>query len=254
MCVLMTADPLTGVWAYALELIGALAEHDVDVVLATMGAPLSPAQRREVYRLPNVSLAESRHAVEWMEDPWREVDAAADWLRGLEQRHAPDVIHVNGFAHAAVRFDAPVLCAAHACKLTWMRAVRGCAPGRTWGEYRARVARGLLKADELVAPTDAILEAILGAHGVIRSGRVIPHGRAAAAFPPGKKEPFVLAAGRPWDEEQGQAELEACAGQVRWPISRAACARSARRIRRCWPGGWAARRSTRSRRTTRRSG
>jgi glycosyltransferase involved in cell wall biosynthesis len=216
--VLMTADPIGGVWTYALELIGALAEHHVDVVLATMGAPLSAAQRRAVHRLPNAVLAESGFALEWMPDPWRDVDAAAAWLRGLAQRHGPDVVHVNGFAHAAAGFDAPVLCAAHACAVTWMRAVRGCEPGREWAEYRARVVRGLLAADELVAPTGAILEAILGAHGVIRGGRVIPNGREAAAFPPGHKEPFVLAAARRWDEAKGLPTLEACAGAVRWPI------------------------------------
>lgn len=216
--VLMTADPIGGVWTYACELIGALAEHRVEVVLATMGAPLSPAQRRRVHRLPNAMLAESTLALEWMPEPWRDVDAAADWLRGLAQRHAPHVVHVNGFAHAAVGFGAPVLCAAHSCVVTWTRAVRGGEPGPAWAEYRARAARGLLAARELVAPTGAILEAILGAHGVIRRGRVIPNGRAAAAFPPGEKEPFVLAAGRLWDEAKGLAALDACAGAVRWPI------------------------------------
>ena len=57
--VLMTADPIGGVWTYALELIGALAEHHVDVVLATMGARLSAAQRHAVHRIPNAVLAES---------------------------------------------------------------------------------------------------------------------------------------------------------------------------------------------------
>jgi glycogen synthase len=216
--VLMTADPIGGVWTYACELIGALAGQRVDVVLATMGAPLTAAQRRMVHRLPNAVLAESGLALEWMPDPWRDVDAAADWLRALAQRHAVDVVHVNGFAHAAVRFGVPVLCAAHSCVVTWMRAVRGSEPGPDWAEYRARVARGLAAAGELVAPTGAILRAILAAHGVDRHGRVIPNGRTAEAFPPAEKEPFVLAAGRLWDEAKGLAVLEACAGQVRWPI------------------------------------
>jgi glycosyltransferase involved in cell wall biosynthesis len=53
---------------------------------------------------------------------------------------------------------------------------------------------------------------------VVRPGRVIPNGRDAAAFPPADKQPFVLAAGRLWDEAKGLPELEACAGSVRWPI------------------------------------
>src|SRR5689334_5387660 len=212
--VLMTADPIGGVWTYACELIGALADRGVEVVLATMGARLTAAQRRAVHRLPNAWLAESELLLEWMPDPWRDVDAAADWLRALAQRHAPDVVHVNGFAHAAVDFGAPVLCVAHSCVVTWLHAVRGAEPGREWSEYRARVARGLFAAAEVVAPTGAILEAILGAHGVARPGRVIPNGRAAAAFPPGPKEPFVLAAGRLWDDAKGLAELDACAASI----------------------------------------
>ena len=219
--VLMTADPIGGVWTYACELIGALAERRVEVVLATMGAPLSAEQRRAVRRLPNALLAESALALEWMPEPWRDVDAAADWLRGLVQRHAPDVVHVNGFAHAAADLGAPVLCVAHSCVVTWIRAVRavrGEDPGPEWDEYRRRTTRGLRAAREVVAPTGAILEAILGAHGVARRGRVIPNGRTATAFPPAAKEPFVLAAGRLWDEAKGLAALDACAGSVRWPI------------------------------------
>ncbi len=222
--VLMTADPIGGVWTYACELIGALAEHRVEVVLATMGARLTAAQRRAVHRLPNAVLAESGLALEWMTEPWRDVDAAADWLLGLEQQHAPDVVHVNGFAHAAAGFAAPVLCVAHSCVVTWIRAVRGGQPGPEWAEYRARVARGLRAAHAVAAPTRAILGAILEAYGVTREGRVIPNGRSVAAFPPGdlakgqEKEPFVLAVGRLWDEAKGLADLDACAPHVRWPI------------------------------------
>jgi glycosyltransferase involved in cell wall biosynthesis len=153
-----------------------------------------------------------------MPDPWRDVDAATDWLRGLVQRHAPDAVHVNGFAHAGVDLGAPALCVAHSCVVTWMRAVRGAEPGPEWAEYLRRVARGLHAAREVIAPTGAILVAILDAHGVVRRGRVIPNGRAATAFPPAAKEPFVLAAGRLWDEAKGLAALDACAGSVRWPI------------------------------------
>ena len=72
--VLMTADPIGGVWTYARELIGALADRRVEVVLATMGAPLTTAQLRAVQWLPNAHLAESRLALEWMPAPWRDVD------------------------------------------------------------------------------------------------------------------------------------------------------------------------------------
>src|SRR5262249_12322922 len=45
-----------------------------------------------------------------------------------------------------------------------------------------------------------------------------PHGLDPADWRPGAKEPFVLAAGRVWDEAKGIATLVACAGRLPWPI------------------------------------
>lgn len=214
----MTADPIGGVWTYACELINALADQGVEVVLATMGASLNAVQQRMVRELPNVTLAESNFALEWMPNPWHDVDAAGDWLRTLVQRHSPDVMHVNGYAHAALDVGVPVVCVAHSCVATWMRAVRGTDLPPLWAEYRARVTGGLRAADAVVAPTSAILSAILAAYGVERAGRVIPNGRSSSTFRPVDKEPFVLAAGRLWDEAKGIGDLDTCSIALRWPI------------------------------------
>src|SRR5204863_5745636 len=78
--VLMTADPLGGVWTYALELANALAQHGIEVCLATMGAPLTEKQHAELKGLPNTELCEGHFRLEWMEDPWNDVSAAGHWL------------------------------------------------------------------------------------------------------------------------------------------------------------------------------
>ena len=73
MKVLMTTDTVGGVWTYALELANALADRDVEVSLAAMGAPLDASQRREL-RASNVRRAYAETcALEWMDDPWRDV-------------------------------------------------------------------------------------------------------------------------------------------------------------------------------------
>ena len=46
--VLMTADPIGGVWTYVLELCRELGKTDVNVALATMGRRLSAGQIRRV--------------------------------------------------------------------------------------------------------------------------------------------------------------------------------------------------------------
>jgi glycogen(starch) synthase len=217
MHVLMTADTVGGVWTYALELARALDAHDVHVTLATMGAPMSATQARAAVTLRNVDVVASNYALEWMNDPWSDVDAAGEWLLGIAQRVRPDVVHVNGFAHAALPFRLPVVCMAHACCLSWFRAVRGGEGGSEWEEYRRRVRAGLLAAEEVVAPTRAILRAILNAHNVPVDGRVIPNGR-SLAITRTEKTNVVLAVGRLWDEAKGLATLATAAPNLSWPV------------------------------------
>jgi glycosyltransferase involved in cell wall biosynthesis len=99
-----------------------------------------------------------------------------------------------------------------------MRAVRGRDPGPEWDEYRRRVRIGLAAAATVVAPTAAVLRAILEAYGIDPPTRVIPNACAAAAWRPAEKASIVLSAGRLWDEAKGLADLDTCARQVAWPI------------------------------------
>lgn len=216
--VLMTADAVGGVWSYARELIAALDAHAIEVTLATMGGPLSPSQVRQATGLANLDVVESRFALEWMPNPWRDVDAAGTWLLELAARVAPDVVHINGYCHAALPFEPPVVIAAHACVWTWMRAVHHRDPGPAWAEYRRRVPAGLAAAEMVVGATEATVCSVLDAYGVTAKRRVIPNACAAAPWRPGDKTTFVLSAGRLWDGAKGIAELATCAHRVEWPI------------------------------------
>lgn len=70
MKILMTADPLGGVWPYTLELCTGLRTFGVEIALATMGRPLSEAQRAEVGALEHVQVHESPYRLCWMPEPW----------------------------------------------------------------------------------------------------------------------------------------------------------------------------------------
>jgi glycogen synthase len=216
--VLMTADTVGGVWTYACELVAAVAAHGVEVTLAAMGGALSPAQARRAAALANLEVVEGGFALEWMPDPWGDVDAAGAWLLDLAARARPDVVQINGYAHAALPFAAPVVVVAHSCVWTWMRAVHHRDPGPAWAEYRRRVSAGLAAADVVVAPTAAILRGVLEAYGVRARSCGIPNAGAAGAWRPGAKAPIVLSAGRLWDDAKGLAELAACAPHIPWPI------------------------------------
>jgi hypothetical protein len=193
--ILMTADSIGGVWACAVELSRALHRHDIHVLLATMGAALSEDQREEVRRLSNVEVCARPYKLEWMDDPWDEVDAAGEWLLGLEQKFNPDLIHLNGHTHAALDWQAPSLVVGHSCVLSWWRAVKKEAAPARWHEYENRVGRGLKKADLVVAPTHTMLRALEFHYGPLKATKVIPNGRHPGGFAVGRKEKFILAPG-----------------------------------------------------------
>lgn len=217
--VLMTADTVGGVWTYALELARALAPHGVEVTLATMGAPLSEAQWAEARALGNVRVEESRFALEWMEDPWDDVRAAGEWLLSLEARVRPDVVHLNGYAHGALPWAHRPLVVGHSCVLSWWRAVKGeDAPERS-ARYRQVVSTGLHAAGRVVAPSAAMLDALHTHYGPLPSSEVIYNARSAEDFPPGpERDPFILSAGRLWDEAKNVAALESAAPRLGWPV------------------------------------
>ncbi len=215
--VLMTTDAVGGVWTYAIELCRSLPE--MQFVLATMGPPPSREQRREVSRLGNVTLEVGRFKLEWMDDPWLDVQTAGEWLLALEHRHSPDVIHLNGYVHGALPWNAPVLMVAHSCVLSWWRAVKGESAPAGWSNYRQAVASGIAAADRLVAPTEAMLRCVRRHYRRVPDCSVIPNAVDPEPFRGGeKKEPLVLSAGRLWDEAKNAAALAAVAPDLPWPV------------------------------------
>ena len=211
MRILMTADTVGGVWTYALELARAL---PAEVTVAAMGGEPSAAQLREAEGL---DVRGSVFALEWMDDPWEDVERAAEWLLELREELRPDVVHVNGYVHAALPWGVPVVVVAHSDVLTWHLAVRGRPAGEEWERYRAEVQRGLRAADAVVSPTRAMLAALERQYTFACERRVIPNGRRAVR--PLAKEPLVVTAGRLWDEAKNAAAVERVAPLLPWPVA-----------------------------------
>jgi glycogen synthase len=217
---LMTADAVGGVWTYVLELTQALAAADVHVDLAVMGPAPSPAQRRQASALSNVTLHERPGRLEWMDDPWDDVAAAGDWLLDLERQLAPDIVHLNNYAHAALAWRAPVIVCGHSCVLSWWLAVHAQAAPSSWQTYAETVAAGLAAADLVVAPTKAMLSALDLHYGPLARTAVIANGRSNANAPLAPvKEPLILTAGRLWDPAKNLAAVCAAARDVSWKVA-----------------------------------
>jgi glycogen synthase len=218
MNILMTADTVGGVWQYAIELARALQPHGAHVALAAMGNPLSRAQRREVSRVRNVTVFESAFKLEWMPDPWDDVARAGHWLLNVEAQVGPDVIHLNGYAHAALPWQAPVMVVGHSCVLSWWRAVKGEEAPAEWDRYRRAVTRGLQAADVVVAPSQAMMSALERHYAPLPPKRVIHNGRDASHFRAAEKHAYIMSAGRAWDEAKNVAALDAVAQDLPWPV------------------------------------
>jgi glycosyltransferase involved in cell wall biosynthesis len=215
----MTFDALGGVYGYTLSLAKRLSAEGVEVLLIAMGEPLSPQQRRELSRLRGVTLVETRFALEWMDDPWDQVDRAGDFLLQLASEFRPSLVHLNGYSHASIEFRAPVLVCAHSCVASWWRAVLNEPAPAKYREYRARVEAGLRAASVVVAPSEAMLHALGREYSVPLDGAVkIHNGVSEEWFKPGRKEPFVLASGRLWDRAKNLTGIAARADELLWPL------------------------------------
>jgi glycosyltransferase involved in cell wall biosynthesis len=240
--VLMTVDAVGGVWRYALELARGLAGGGTEVVLAIMGPPATPEQLGEAASIDGVQVVQGSFDLEWMPGADEDVLRAGRWLMELGASYAPDLVHLNGYTHAALPWQAPVVVVAHSCVLSWWRAVYGEEAPAEWDCYRWRTAAGLRAADLVIAPTRAFLRSIQSDYGPGLPARVIWNGQTGSNVEAIEKQPMVLAAGRVWDEAKNLRILASVAKSLPWPVyvagpgapERGDCAASVRNVR--WLG------------------
>ncbi|HON11087.1 MAG TPA: glycosyltransferase, partial [Chitinispirillaceae bacterium] len=177
-----------------------------------------PEQRKEIRELSNVELFESGYKLEWMDNPWREVNEGGEWLQELESLTSPDIVHLNGYSHGALPFRAPVVVAGHSCVFSWFEHVKRNSPPQEWEIYRRKVAEGLRGADFVVVPTLSMLSSLRRHYGLQVSYGVIHNGRSSALFKPLTKEKLIFSAGRVWDEGKNIPMVVSCASSFDWPV------------------------------------
>ncbi len=220
--VLITTDTVGGVWTFTRELSAELARHGVEVILASLGRYPSPAQTEEANRIPGLRLIPSNFKLEWMEDPWADVERSGQWLLELEAQHAPDLIHLNTLAHGALSWRAPAVLTAHSCVASWWKAVKREELPSSWNQYRRLVSQSVHSADFFAAPSRAMLDSLQVDYALpVKSPRcsVIYNGRSPRPFYSFEKEGLILSAGRIWDAAKNVAALADAARELRWPVA-----------------------------------
>jgi glycosyltransferase involved in cell wall biosynthesis len=216
--ILMTTDAVGGVWTYSTALARALCGYGHKVVLVGMGPPPRREQLEALMDIAGLTFEPTGLALEWMDPEGADVAHARDTLLRLCERVKPDLVHLNSFREATFGFDAPTVVVAHSCVGSWWEA---CRPGlpieRKWRPYLRNVARGLDAAGVWVAPTHTYRDWVMEAYKPRQPNAVIWNG---TALPPSAapKQPFILAAGRLWDEAKKLAALADIADQIAWPV------------------------------------
>jgi hypothetical protein len=181
--VLMTADTIGGVFSYALTLASELTRRGAVVHLATMGDALRAGQRAEAEAIPELVVHESVYSLEWMSDPWEDVARAGEWLLEVERAAAPDVVHLNEYAHGAAGLRNPVVIVGHSCVLSWWEAVLHESAPASLDRYRVEVSGGLATADAVVAPTHAMMRSLEEHYPLPALRSVVPNGVAVSQQP-----------------------------------------------------------------------
>ncbi|HEV7350845.1 glycosyltransferase family 4 protein [Telluribacter sp.] len=215
---LMTADTVGGVWTYSLELARYLGTLGIEVHLATMGALPDEKQLKQVATIRNLVLHPSAFKLEWMEDPWEDVDRAGDWLLQLRDQVKPDLVHLNNFCHGNLNWGVPVLMVAHSCVFSWWESVIGGTPPDTYQEYFRRVQMGLRAADLVAAPSRDMLTSISRIYGNLENKAIIPNGCETIPQNPQAKEDFIFSMGRLWDTAKNIEALNRVAAELSWPV------------------------------------
>ena len=218
MKILMTTDTVGGVWVYSLELCKALQKYGVQVHLVAMGHWPSEEQEKEAAKLSNVLLYKSDYKLEWMQDPWDDVEKARKWINCIYHTVMPDLVHLNNYAQVCGDWECPTISVFHSCVSTWWQAVKGTSVPAHWQQYVETVKSSLQCSDLVVSPSQAILEKAQATHRFTTESRVIHNGRDLNFSEEQEKENIIFCIGRIWDEGKNLMLLSRVAKELPWPV------------------------------------
>jgi glycosyltransferase involved in cell wall biosynthesis len=154
-----------------------------------------------------------------MDEPWVDVKAAGYWLREVARAYRPELIHLNTLCHANRAWNLPVVTTVHSCVSSWWAAVKQSPLPREWNRYRFEVESSLCSSTLLAAPSRALLTAVAKHYNIDVAGSLVIHnGRNPANFRALPKEPFLLSAGRLWDEAKNISTVASLAPHLPWPV------------------------------------
>ena len=215
---LVTTDAVGGVWRYAVDLAGGLAQRGIETVLAVMGPAAGAAQRKEVEAVRGLRLVQTGLPLDWTAGGPAALAQASAKLTALAALTGVSAAHLHAPALVGAQpWPVPAVVVAHSCVGTWWRAVRG---GDMPEDFRWRTdaaAAGLHAASAVISPTAAHAALLQEVYGPVPV-QVVHNGRDPAPLPTGPRDRAVLTAGRLWDEGKGVSRLDQAAAGLGAPV------------------------------------
>ncbi len=217
MRILLTTDPIGGVWTFTKELSTGLLRRGHSVALVSFGRALSREQTgwcRNQARLYGRAFRFDCSAVplEWMRSNHATYLDAEPLLRRVADSFAPDVLHTSQFCFGRIPLTVPRIVTAHSDVLSWTAACRTphTHPADWLSRYRSLVQEGLDAADAVAAPTRWMLHALAEHFALPSPTRVIANGRTLTPLTlPPPRQLQAVSVGRLWDQAKNLSLLTA---------------------------------------------
>lgn len=221
--VFLTADAVSGVWSYALELARGLSDRSIAVQIAVLGPEPDAAQFAAADAIASLSLVTTCLPLDWTARSEAELERTVGELKLLARQFDADLVHLHAPALVGSRrWTIPLVVSMHSCLATWWDANRsGPMPGDfVWRTRKA--SRGMAMADCTIVPSRSFAAHVEKLYGqgvvvsAVRNGR-----RARESKPESKpvsKRPEILTAGRLWDEGKNVQAVDRAGGRIGWPV------------------------------------
>jgi glycosyltransferase involved in cell wall biosynthesis len=214
----MTIDAVGGVWRYAMDLAATLRAEGVETIFVGLGPGPSVYQRAEADAIGTVEWLDA--PLDWMAKDESDLDALPRMIAGLAGKHEVDLAHLNLPSQArGLEVSCPIVVVSHSCVVTWFHAVRGEPVPDGWAWQRRANRAGFDRADAVMAPSRSHAEMLRACYGPLPSLTVVANAVAdRPREPAGRRQEFVFAAGRWWDEGKNARALAEAAGAMAWSL------------------------------------
>jgi glycosyltransferase involved in cell wall biosynthesis len=219
MKILMTTDTIGGVWTFTVDLVKALKPFHLEILLASLGYPPSTSQKEQLNKIPYVELRSRSCKLEWMDNPWEDIEKGKSWIIELANDFKPDIVHLNSYTFNPDLFNAPSLVTGHSCVSSWWQSVKEESLPGSWRPYFETVKNTLQSAAIVTAPSKYMLDFLLKLYGPLKKAKVIYNaGHPDFFWSDQEKRNIIFSMGRIWDEAKNMKLLIEAARSINSPV------------------------------------